>query len=340
MRHSLALCVLLPVLAQPALAQPALAQRPPAEPPRVSPYAGGSLTLGDENDFFGGTDRYYSNGLMLRWDSPATTPEGPVAWLDRGFSWLLGPGEFRWGLALEQTIFTPEEIRRRVPDPRDRPYAGHLVGSLNLERSTERVRTALSFQLGVTGAASGGEFVQNRWHDVINKYHAEGWDNQLGDEVTFGVLAERQWRIPGRRIAGLDTELMPTTSLALGTAYTYAGGGALLRIGDALGADWGPARIRPAISNSPLSRPQHDLGWYAFAGLGGRVVARNLFLDGNTFRDSPSVDRRPVVAEAQIGAAVLWRGMRLAYTHVWQSKEFNEQRGGQAFGSISLTVPF
>jgi hypothetical protein len=47
-----------------------------------------------------------------------------------------------------------------------------------------------------------------------------------------------------------------------------------------------------------------------------------------------------VVGEAQLGAAVLWQGMRLAYTHVWQSKEFNEQKGGQSFGSISLTVPF
>ncbi|MBP0492085.1 lipid A deacylase LpxR family protein [Pararoseomonas indoligenes] len=310
------------------------------EASRVSPYAGGTLTLGDENDMFGGTDRYYTNGLMLHWTSPATTPAGPVAWLDRSFSWLLGPGEFRWGLSLEQSIFTPEEIRRHVPDPTDRPYAGHLFGSLNLERETAATRTSLSFQLGVVGAASGGEFTQNRWHDVINKYHAEGWDYQLRDEVTFGVVAERQWRMPTGRIAGLDTEVLPVANLALGTAYTYAGAGGLVRIGTALGADWGPARIRPAISSSPLQRPQHDFGWYIFGGAGGRAVARNLFLDGSTYRESASVDRKWFVGEAQVGAAILWRGTRLAYTHVWQSSEFDGQRGGQAFGSISLTVPF
>jgi hypothetical protein len=331
MRQSIALSLLLPVLAGPALAQ---------DPSRVSLYAGGSLSLADENDMFGGTDRYYSNGLLLQWSSPAVTPAGPVAWLDRQFDWLLGPGEFRWGLSLQQAIFTPEEIRRHVPDPTDRPYAGHLSGSLSLERATERMRTVLSFQLGVVGAASGGEFVQNRWHDVINKHHAEGWDYQLRDEVTFGVLAERQWRVPTGQLGGLDTEVIPATSLALGTAYTYAGAGAVFRIGDALGADWGPVRLTPAISRSPLARPQKEFGWYLFGGAGGRVVARNLFLDGNTFRDSPSVDRRWVVGEAQLGAALLWQGMRLAYTHVWQSKEFQQQKGGHSFGSISLTVPF
>jgi hypothetical protein len=39
-------------------------------------------------------------------------------------------------------------------------------------------------------------------------------------------------------------------------------------------------------------------------------------------------------------AELLWRGMRLACTHVWQSEEFEGQRGGQVFGALSLTIPF
>lgn len=38
--------------------------------------------------------------------------------------------------------------------------------------------------------------------------------------------------------------------------------------------------------------------------------------------------------------ALLWRGMRLACTQVWQSEEFEGQRGGQVFGALSLTIPF
>ncbi|MFC0408455.1 lipid A deacylase LpxR family protein [Roseomonas elaeocarpi] len=316
------------------------AQTQPAESQATSPYSGGTLSFTDENDMWGGTDRYYTNGLKLDWTSAAGPGPAPVEWMGRQFDWLLGPGEFRWGLSLSQSIFTPEEIRRQVPDPTDRPYAGHLFGTFSMERSNERQRTVLELQLGVVGSASGGEFVQNRWHDVINKYHAEGWDYQLGDEVTFGALAERSWRVPLGEVAGLRTEAIPTGTLAAGTAYTYAGAGVNFRIGSALEADWGPVRIRPAISSSPLLRPQREFGWYVFGGVGGRAVARNLFLDGNTFRDSASVDKKWDVGEAQLGAAILWRGMRLAYTQVWQTKEFTNQRGGQSFGSLSLSVPF
>ncbi|MCK8787609.1 lipid A deacylase LpxR family protein [Roseomonas sp. NAR14] len=310
-------------------------------PGTVSPYAGGSLSLTNENDMWGGTDRYYTNGLQARWTSPAGPPTGAVGWLDRQAGWLLGPGEFRWGLGLSQSIFTPEDIRRRVPDPFDRPYAGHLYGSLTLERATETRRTVLEFQLGLTGPGAGGEFVQNRWHDVINKFHAEGWRYQLRDEPTFGVLTERDWRVALPPVRGIAAEVIPNATLALGNAYTYAGTGALLRLGNALDADWGPVRIRPALSSSPLTRPREEFGWYAFVGVGGRLVARNLFLDGSTFRSgSPSVDRRWAVGEVQFGAALLWRGMRLSYTHVIQSEEFTRQHNGQVFGSLSLTIPF
>jgi hypothetical protein len=78
-----------------------------------------------------------------------------------------------------------------------------------------------------------------------------------------------------------------------------------------------------------------------FAGLDARAVGRDLFLDGNTFRsDGPSVSHRPLVGEAQVGAAVLWRGTRLAYTQVVRSKEFYGQRGTQTFGSVSVSFRF
>ena len=65
-----------------------------------------------------------------------------------------------------------------------------------------------------------------------------------------------------------------------------------------------------------------------------------LFLDGNTWRDSRSVDHRPFVADFEVGAAVFWQNIRLSYTQVWRTKEFVSQRERFTFGSVSLAFSF
>ena len=327
------------LLAVPLLLLPLAARA--ADPASPSAPSAGALSLTIENDMFGGSDRFYTSGLRLGWTAPAGEAPAPVAWLDRRLGWLLGPGEFRWGLSLSQEIFTPENIRSFEPDPRDRPYAGLLYGALSLERATERQRTVFELQAGLVGPRAGGEFVQNRWHDVINKYHAEGWDRQINDEPVLGVVVDRRWRLPMSGGAGrLGTEAIPGGTLALGNARTYAAAGAVLRLGDGLASDWGPQRLQPAPVGSAPVRASPELGWYVFAGVEGRLVAHDVTLDGNTFENSRSVDRKPLVGELQAGAAVLWRGTRLSYTHVVRTKEFDGQRNAQVLGSVNLSVPF
>ncbi len=68
-----------------------------------------------------------------------------------------------------------------------------------------------------------------------------------------------------------------------------------------------------------------------------RLVARDVFLDGNTWVDSPSVDKWPLVGEGTAGLALRWFGLRLAYTYVWRSEEFHGQDGHTEFGSLNLT---
>lgn len=332
----------------PALAQTAPGAVPGAAPPatvRVAvppPDPAGTLTFIAENDLFGGgTDRYYSNGVLLSWRSPSADPPAPVAWINDRLTWLFGPGTMRWGLSLGQNIFTPEDKYSYVPDPRDRPYAAHLYVTFSLTRATETALTLLDLQAGVVGPSALGEEVQNNYHRLIGVRRLNGWDYQLKDEPTLNAYAERRWRVPLGRLGGVDTEVIPSVTAALGNVAIYAGGGAALRLGQGLEADWGPARIRPALAGSSFFQPRQEFGWYVFAGVNGRAVGRDLFLDGNTFRShGPSVDRRPLVGEATAGAAVFWRGTRLAYTQVVRSKEFYGQRGTQTFGSLSASFRF
>lgn len=310
----------------------------PDQAPPPDPY--GTLSFSIENDMFGGSDRYYTNGFQFSWRSPSADLPRPLAWLNDQLEWVMGPGTLRWGLALGQSIYTPEDTEARNPDPRDRPYAGYLYGALSLGRVSERRSDLFELQLGVVGPSALGEFVQNNYHDLLNIKNTEGWDYQLKDEPAITALYERRYRIPLVDIGSVQIQALPVAAVSLGNVQTYAGAGTTFRIGQGLDADFGPPRIRPALAGSNFIQPQRDFGWYIFAGADGRAVARDIFLDGNTWRDSRSVDKRPLVGEIQTGIAFLWRNMRLSYTQVWRSEEFYGQRGTQSFGSINLSFRF
>lgn len=323
------------------VAGPAFAQAPgaPAAPP---PDPAGTLNLSIENDVLGGTDRYYTNGLQIAWRSPSADLPAPLAWLNRQLDFLQGPGELRWGLAFGQSIYTPEDTERRNPDPTDRPYAGYLYGALSLSRVTATSLSVLEIQAGIVGPSAGGKFVQNGFHSLIGDAPARGWDYQLSDEPVAALILERKWRVPLAGDQSLGLELLPSVSGSVGNLQTYAAAGAILRVGRNLAADFGPPRIRPALAGSAFFQPRgDDFGWYVFGGAEGRAVARDIFLDGNTWADSRSVDSRPLVADLQAGVAIIWHGVRIAYTQVWRTEEFYGQQGGmQQFGSLSVSFRF
>ena len=78
--------------------------------------------------------------------------------------------------------------------------------------------------------------------------------------------------------------------------------------------------------------------------LEGKAVARDFSLDGNLFRNSHRVHRRPIVGQAAVGLSlhgpVAGLEMKLDLMRVWRTREFDEQRTGHAFGSVNLRVEF
>ena len=137
-----------------------------------------------------------------------------------------------------------------------------------------------------------------------------------------------------------EIDVTPRDGIALGNVFTYAGAGAALRIGQNLDLDFGPPFIRPSLPGGTLVKRRDEWGWYLFAGVEGRAVARNIFLDGNTFADSPSVDKRPFIGDLQFGATGMMGPFRLSFTQIMRTEEFYGQQGGDHFGSVSLTYLF
>src|SRR3546814_11712321 len=99
-----------------------------------------------------------------------------------------------------------------------------------------------------------------------------------------------------------------------------------LRLGEDLPSDYGPPRLRPALPGSDYFRPSARFGWYLFVGAEGRLMVRNIFLDGNTFEDSHTIDKYPLVFDLKEDIAdVLGKRERIVHTPRWRSREFRVQ---------------
>jgi hypothetical protein len=286
-----------------------------------------TLTLINDNDaYFNIGDRHYTNGLYA---SLTTPPRAGGKGFNRRYSVFLG-----------QSMFTPQDLSLALPDPDDRPYAGWLYGGVRMYNESAAVLDRVELKLGIVGSSSGADAIQRWWHSlhVFGGIPPAGWSNQLGDEPGVVLGAQRTWRITLTE-GFLDGELLPEANLALGNVFTYAGAGASLRVGRRLRADWGPPAIEPALQGADfIDRDQvGSFAWYVFAGIEGRAIARNIFLDGNTFRDSPSVSREAFVADYRIGAALIGGPFAFRISYTERTREFETQRGNDKFVSLNLS---
>lgn len=306
------------------------------------------ISLSVENDNFGGnSDRYYSSGLRLTWfnegiEVPPVIDDMaeyvPTFDLNDSTSVFYTVGH---------NIYTPKDIRIEDQPEDDRPWAAFLYGSVGLSTTTwnEDIPAhvdELEFTLGVVGPEALGKPTQR----FVHKYFTgspdpRGWKNQLDFEP--GIIVSWERRIP--RALSYDggpvkMRVEPNFSVALGNIYTHGGVGATLVLGSSLEEDT-PPRVRPSIPGTGVFRGgQDELHWQVFAGLDGRLVARNIFLDGNTFSDSHSVDKHVLVGDASAGFSLTYGDYRMSYTLNARSKEFETQDEESIFGSVTLSKRF
>ncbi len=318
-------------------AEPTPAQGPDLATTDTNPEAHGALSLRWENDAFAGTDRDYSNGTSL---SLLLRGRGLLG----GFWDLFGKGEREYFQAYEigQVIVTPSDTSRAIPDPNDRPYAGLLYVDLATAIRHENLFHGFKVVTGVVGPYSLAEETQNWFHDIIGSGHAMGWDYQLHNEPILNLVYEHRRKYQLFKTgSGFGSDIIPAGSAMLGNVLIEAQVGAQLRLGYHLPDDFGTTLLRgfgampfPQYSSQA---PARKFGFYAFASAGGTAVAHNLTLDGNSFQDSPHVDKRPFFGSTEMGATLWTRWFEASFSYVYWGKEFYGQQTDSRFGAVYLS---
>nr|WP_207063680.1 lipid A deacylase LpxR family protein [Motiliproteus sp. SC1-56] len=322
--------------------------------PRSGDYHRWTGNLYFENDLFAETDQNYTNGIRVSAISPNLDSfrQDPLLapWvrsLNHHLRFLYSNREGdsclsrRLVLTLGQTIYTPQDIDATEVVEDERPYAGWLYGGVAYHLRSDGHLESLGFNLGVVGPLAFGEQAQNFIHDLRGFKRFKGWDNQLKNEPGVQLLYEfkQKWADSG---PGLGVDLIAHGGGSLGNVATYLNAGVEGRLGWNLPDDFGTSAVRPGSDNSaPDSawdpRGPERWGWHLFVSSDVRLVLRDIFLDGNTFTDSHSVDKNPLVGDIYAGFSIHYRRLKLSYARVMRTREFDEQDSLHRYGSLSLS---
>jgi lipid A 3-O-deacylase len=81
-------------------------------------------------------------------------------------------------------------------------------------------------------------------------------------------------------------------------------------------------------------------GIHVFGGLEGWLVGHTVFLDGNLWQSSHSVQREWLVAEFKTGVVLDLKRVQFAFAYVARSPEFAGQGEANRYGSLSAKVEF
>ncbi len=306
-----------------------------------------------ENDLFTGTDSNYTNGVKYTIISPDLSPavqdkgKIPKKVLDLIHRLPLirnAPPEtaHKVEFSLGQNIYTPADIARTDLITDDRPYAGwSYMGTAYHRKSILPVGIAtmdtVEIQLGLVGPESFAEDSQKLVHNLRDLQTPNGWDHQLNNEPGIVLAYERKWLFHPHE-EGMGWAAIGHAGGTLGNVATHLNGGLEMRIGWNIPENFGVSLIRPAGSTRMDVSSGPSL--YLLGALDGRLVFRDIFLDGNTFTHSHSVDKEPLVADLAAGAACSYGRFMLTFTQVLRTKEFKKQAGSHSFGAISLSCFF
>ncbi|GKT12088.1 MAG: lipid A 3-O-deacylase [Thiomicrorhabdus sp.] len=300
-----------------------------------------------ENDLFSADnrDRYYTSGMQLSLLKKKTPPALLKA-ISQRFPFYQNRSDLNWvQYTFGQKMFTPEDTQAIDIQESDRPYAGYLYfkGTVmaNISQGADYdYGNQFEVTFGLVGPSALGEQAQTTIHEWIGSAIPNGWDNQLKDELALGLSYSRFWRLIRPLSNGLEFGINPQVSAALGNVYTYGSVGTMLRLGTNLRRDLSPPNISPGFPGIIYFEGAKQSSWYAYLGFEGRLVYRNIFLDGNSFVDSHSVEKENSVGDVQYGVVYMFDDIRIAYSSMIRTAEFTTQNAVGHYGSINISLRY
>jgi hypothetical protein len=296
-----------------------------------------------ENDLFAKTDNQYSSGekFSLLYYIPNN---------DNALYNLLifddGAYDSYVNFSLVNQIFTPSDITTADLIEDDRPYAGWTFIEMGIHKSSKDTLQSLYLQLGSIGPRSQAEEIQTMIHKLTGSNPPQGWDNQLKNEFGLNLRYIYKWRFEKTFMESFQTAVIPNIEVDLGNISIQATTGVLARFGWNIPKDFGPSTINSGGESGITTYNEHPNTFknpWSFAfnlNITTSAIARDIFLDGNTFEDSHSVEKENFIFGAGAGFTARYKQVALDYYYQKHTRHFKLEKTNHGYGSIILSFLF
>ena len=290
-----------------------------------------------ENDLFSTTDSQYSSGekfsLIYRVNNPQSSFYN-LLFLD------FGDEDVYLSFSLGNQIFTPEDLNETQLIVDDRPYAGLTYAEVALHKSSNTHLRSLYLLVGYIGPNSKAEEIQTAIHKMTDSEPPMGWDNQLKNELGVNLRYVHKWRFAPKPFYNIETAFVPFVEGDLGNISIQASAGMSMRIGWNIPKDFGVTSLATGGEvGIPVNGEYKEMlkrAWSFSFNLNGMgsAIARDISLDGNTFKESHSVEKKNFVGYLGYGFSLRYKSFMLEYIKNANSKRFVEEDKPHAVGTV------
>ena len=235
-----------------------------------------------------------------------------------------------------QTMYAPNDLRKKEHVPGERPYAGMLIGGVGYEFFQNQESPWTNYgelDFGMIGPAAMCKDTQTAIHKLLGCRKPEGWDEQLHNEF----VVNGQWWTKYHWFITDWIALVPKGGVAAGTIQDFGELGGDLKIG---------YNIRRTANNEIMfSAPRQNKGWleklsaYCYAGASERYYLYNHILEGTMFGhrdDDVKADIERFVTEMRCGFVLRYDRFYATYYAVFRTDEYKHQKDKPDYGGIGI----
>ena len=159
----------------------------------------------------------------------------------------------------------------------------------------------------------------------------------MKNELVFQLSRARAWRTWASESEQWD--FITSSEFSLGTLSSSVDAGVMFRYGKNLIESYAVPLLDSTRTTNPVSM---NGDWYIYSGIKVGYIFNQIFADGNTFRDSRSVDYDHEFVGVTLGLAYSWDNYSLAFS-LNDSNIISDESEGQLkdlteFGTLTFSV--
>ncbi len=299
---------------------------------RAETFRRTEIELRSDNDMYlmNMQDQYYTNGLFLNLRKTVD----PSKLNPKEKNRLM---EFRLGHEIYNAYTAQIDSFELV----DRPITGYLFVSAGISHFYKKEDyLSYSLALGTIGKRAFGEELQAGLHNLLNMYHAAGWEFQLNNAWVADLELDHNKLIGRTRNRVLDVSLH--SSVRLGTHQTNVKTGPVFRLGKLAAFD------RSAHFNARLQSGTSGTGpvedeWYLYYKPEAQLVFYDATMQGGMFLDDKgpmtSLPKRWLISN-HFGGVYSTDALTFKIQYFFNTKESDQSLFRHQYGSLAMAYRF